>query len=151
MAYIDETYLQEALGTDKVARLCPSSDELDRVIEQAHAETQSALMIGGYSAAVPHTVYATVADCPSEIRLACYGAWLELAYGRNDLQLPDAFRAYVNKIEEIKAGRLEIRSVSKTTSRAVGGVSFTDSTDTTAAVENGSRPQVFNRKTLMGF
>lgn len=148
--YIDETYLQEALGTAKVAALCPTANELARVIEQAHAETQSALMIGGYAAAVPHTVYSAVSDCPSEIRLAAFGAWLELAYGRNDLQLPEAFRAYVRKLEEIKAGRLEIQSVAKTTSRAVGGVLFTDASETTS-VENGARPQVFNRKTMVGF
>lgn len=150
MAYIDETYLQEALGTDKVARLCPTPNELARVIEQAHAETQSALMIGGYSAAVPHTVYAAVSDCPSEIRLAAYGAWLELAYGRNDLQLPDAFRAYVQKLEEIKGGKLEIQGVDKVTSRAVGGVAFTEGS-TTVSVDDGSRPQVFNRRTLQGY
>lgn len=148
--YIDETYLQEALGTDKVARLCPTPGELDRVIEQATAETQSALMIGGYASAVPNTVYSTLADVPTEIRLAAFGAFLELAYGRNDLQLPDAFRAYVMKLEEIKAGKLEIASVSKTVARAVGGVLFTeDSADVT--VDNGSRPQVFNRRTLQGF
>jgi hypothetical protein len=148
--YIDETYLQEALGSAKVAALCPTPGELARVIEQAHAETQSALMIGGYSAAVPHTVYANVAACPSEIRLAAYGAWLELAYGRVDLALPDAFRAYVGKLEELKRGDLEIQGVSKTVSRAVGGVSFTDSSET-ANVSEGARPQVFNRKTLLGF
>lgn len=148
--YIDETYLQEALGTAKVAALCPTANELARVIEQAHAETQSALMIGGYAAAVPHTVYAAVSDCPSEIRLAAFGAWCELAYGRNDLQLPEAFRAYVRKLEEIKAGRLEIQSVAKTTSRAVGGVLFTDSSETTSVL-NGARPQVFNRKTMVGY
>lgn len=148
--YIDEEYLQEALGTTKVAALCPTANELARVIEQAHAETQSALMIGGYSAAVPHTVYVDVDSCPSEIRLAAFGAWLELAYGRNDLQFPEAYRAYVRKLEEIKAGRLEIASVSKNVARAVGGVSFTERSED-VTVDNGSRPQVFNRKTLQGY
>lgn len=148
--YIDETYLQEALGTAKVAALCPTANELARVIEQAHAETQSALMIGGYASAVPHTVYASVAAAPTEIRLAAFGAWLELAYGRNDLQLPEAYRAYVRKLEEIKAGKLEIQSVSKNTARAVGGVLFTESSES-VSVDNGSRPQIFNRKTMQGF
>lgn len=148
--YIDETYLQEALGATKVAKLCPTANELARVIEQAHAETQSALMIGGYSAAVPHTVYATVAACPTEIRLAAFGAWLELAYGRNDVQIPEAHQAYVRKLEEIKAGKLEIQSVSKTVSRAVGGIVATEWSDS-VTIESGSRPQVFNRKTMAGF
>lgn len=148
--YIDETYLQEALGTAKVAALCPTANELSRVIEQAHAETESALTIGGYSAAVPHTTYASVAACPDVISLAAFGAWLELAYGRNDLQLPEAYRAYVRKLEEIKAGRLEIPTVSKNTVRGVGGVTFTEASET-VAVDNGSRPQVFNRKTMVGY
>lgn len=148
--YIDETYLQEALGSTKLARLCPTANELARVIEQATAETQSALTIGGYASAVPATVYAALADVPTEIRLACYGAFLELAYGRNDLQLPDAYRAYVGKLEEIKAGKLEIASVSKAVARAVGGVLFT-ADDESTTIENGSRPQVFNRKTMVGY
>lgn len=147
MPYIDSAYLNDTIGAAKVAKLCPTAPELTAVIEQATSETRSALMQGGYSAAVPETVFATVGACPGEIKLAAFGAFLELAYGRRDLELPAAYRAYVNKIEELKRGTLEIQGVPKTTSRAVGGVAFTPSDETS----DRGRPQVFNRKTMRGY
>ena len=149
MPYIDSTYLNDALGSAKVTALCPTSGELDAVIEQATSEVRSALTMGGYSAAVPETVFATVGACPGEIKLAAFGAFLELAYGRKDLALPEAYRAYVAKIEQIKLGNLEIATIAKTTSRAVGGVSFTSNEE--VSENTRGRPQIFNRKTMAGF
>lgn len=143
--YIDESYLQNAIGSAKLAALCPTSDELAAVIAQAHAETETALQNAGYTGAVPHTTYATVAACPAAISLAAFGAFMELAYGRNDLELPAAYRAYAQKLDLIRTGRMEIPSVTKSVARAVGGVSFTESSSS-VTVSDGSRPQIFNRK-----
>jgi hypothetical protein len=148
MPYIDAPYLEQALGAAKVAALCPTTDELSAVIEQATAETRSALSIGGYYSAVPETAFATVSACPGEIKLAAFGAFLELAYGRRDLELPDSYRAYVQKIEQLKKGMLEMVGVERNVSRAPGGVSFTSNAQD---VTQGGRPQVFNRKTYLGY
>lgn len=148
MPYIDEAYLSAALGSTKVQALCPTTDELNAVIEQATAEVRSALSIGGYASAVPETVFATVGACPGEIKLAAFGAFVELAYGRNDLEVPASYRAYVQKIEQLKKGMLEMQGVTRNVARAPGGVSFTSASQD---VCQGGRPQVFNRKTYLGY
>lgn len=151
MAYLTQAYLEASLGTTKVAKLCPGTTgpDLATLIAQATAEVRSALSIGGYTGAIPETVYASnSANCPDEIRLAALGSFLELAYGANDLELPEAYRAYVLKVEELKAGKLEIANVTRNVARAVGGVSFTDSTSTVA---NGGRPAMFRREDMEDF
>lgn len=148
--YIDETYLQEMLTTAKVEALVPVSADLSRLIAAAHAETETALQLGGYTGAVPHTVYASVAACPPVISLAALGSFLELAYGRNDLELPENYRAYVRKLDDLRSGKIEIPSVTRSTRRAPGGVSFTESS-TDVTVDDGARPQVFSRKAMQGF
>ncbi len=148
MPYIDATYLNEALGDEKVTKLTAGNErQLTRMIKQATAATRSALSIGGYSGAIPETVYAAVSDCPEEISLACMGAFVELAYGANDLEIPEGYRGYIAMLEELKAGKMELATVTRNVARAVGGVSFTDSSSTS----DGGRPQVFGRKAMSGF
>jgi len=145
VAFLTSAYLQSALGTTKVSKLCPGTTGPDvvAVIDQATAEVEGALALGGYTGAYPSTVYASDAsDCPKLIKLAAFGAFLELAYGANDLELPQEYAAYVKKIEEIRAGKLEIPGVSaKSTARSIGGIA---STETTPGV-SGARPPVFPR------
>ena len=149
MPYLDETYLQEMLGTDEVAALRPTALMLARSIEGAEAETETALMNAGYQSAVPSTVYATVSACPKAIRLLAYGAWLELVYGAKNIELPAGFRAYVQKLDLVRTGKMELPGVdkggaSKDTTRGVGGVSFSDSSETS----DEGKPQIFSRTSM---
>ena len=151
MAYLTSDMLDDTLGAAKVASLAPSSDAIDALLDLATAEVESALSIGGYTGGIPSTVYAiTALDCPKIIRLATFGAWLELAYGRNDLEIPESFRAYVQKIEDIRSGKIEIPTLARSVARAVGGVAFSESSPD-VAIEDGARPQVFNRLTMRGY
>jgi len=157
VAYLTTTILQEALGTSKVTSLTGGhANQLARLVTMATAETRSALSIGGYASAVPETIYAADAsDCPGEIQLAAIGAWIEIAYGVNDLDVPQQFNAYIAKLEELKAGKLEIATVARNTVRAVGGVSFSTSSPTLDASDgNGgtqSRKQIFGRGPMSGY
>lgn len=148
--YIDEAYLQKAFGTDEVAALCPSADELSITIELAEAEVESALLMGGYSSAVPASVYASTAAVPKVVKLATYGAWLELAHLRRRKELPETAKRYTSKIGDIRTGALEIPGVPKNVSRAVGGVTATESSSDVSE-SDGSRPPVFDRETMEGY
>lgn len=151
MAYLTSTHLDDVLGSAKVAALAPSAGAISALIDLATAEVESALSIGGYTGAIPATVYASDgANAPKIIRLATFGAWLELAYGRNDLEIPESYRAYIQKIEDIRSGKIEIPTVARATARAVGGVAFTESS-TDVSIDDGSRPGVFNRRTMQGY
>lgn len=146
MPYITETYVNEAFGADEVAALCPSPAELARVIEMAEAETETALLNGGYPNAVPSSVYATLDDCPKAIRLLAYGAFIEAAHGRKRVPIPTDYLEYVRKLDLVRSGRMQLPGVDKggtdkDVTRVPGGIA---STETSPSVE-GSRPPVFDR------
>lgn len=156
--YLTEAYLQEAFGALEVAALCPASgatsaaDVLARVIQQATAETETALQNGGYASAVPASIYTSLAaadgtaptstQCPAAISLLAFGAWIELAHGRRTIQIPEQYAAYVRKLDQVRSGRMELPGITKSVSRTVGGVSSTDTTSDSC----NSRPQIFGRK-----
>lgn len=148
--YLTKAYLEKAYGATQVAALCATDDEIDTTIELAESEVESALEMGGYSNAVPASVYAAIGDVPKIVKLAAYGAWLELAHLRNGIQLPNEAQAYVRKIEDIRSGKLELPGLSKDTERAVGGIAVTESS-TSIEVSDGSRPQIFSRSGMDGY
>lgn len=156
MAYLTATVLNEAIGTTKVTALTGGNvNQLTRLIALATAEVRSALSLGGYTGAIPETVYAADAStCPDEIKLAAMGSFVELAYGANDLDIPEGYRAYIAKVDELKKGLLELQGVTRNAARAVGGIGFTVSSgaaDDSSAVNSGSRPAVFARKGMVTF
>lgn len=153
MAYITETILDEALGADVVAELTGSdADTLARLIDYASARVRAALVIGGYTAAVPETVYLTDAsDCPNEIVELASRVWKRIAYTRRDLSIPeDQIREIDAELADIRDGRVEIKGAPRSTSRGTGGISKTE-TSTSVTLANGSRPQVFSRSRMTGW
>lgn len=156
--YLTEAWLQAIYGTDEVAARCPTAASMERSIDMAEAEVETALLNGGYPGAVPSTVYTslpaagvapTSVQCPKAITLLAFGAWLELVHGINGIELPPQFAAYVQKLDLLRNGKIELPGltkggVDKDTTRAVGGVSFTDSSTTS---EDG-RPAIFTRRSF---
>lgn len=153
MAYVTETILEEAHGVAEVAELTGSdADTLARLIDYASARVRSALQIGGYTAAVPETVYASNAsDCPNEIVELTSRVWKRIAYTRRDLSIPeDQIREIDAELADIREGRVEIKGVARATTRGTGGISKTE-TSTSVTLANGSRPQVFSRSRMTGW
>lgn len=152
MAYLTETILEETHGADEVAALTGSdADTLARLIGHATARVRAALVIGGYTAAVPETVYLSDAsDCPGEIvELAC-AVWKRIAYTRRDLSIP------TDQVEELDAllaafrdGRVEIKGLARATARAPGGITVSDA-DLDSTAER-ARPQIFSRRRMTGW
>jgi hypothetical protein len=152
MAYITQSILEAEHGSDKVSALVGgSSATLQRLIEDASARVRSALVIGGYSAATPESVYAADAsDCPREIVSLAARVWKALAYARQDLSIPeDQLRAIDVELADIREGRVEISGVSRVTGRAPGGLLVSDA-DITSSSER-ARPQVFSRARMSGW
>lgn len=145
MAYLSETILSRTIGASKLDDLTDAGDAdvLAQLIELATADVESALQVGGYASCVPSTVYASDAsDCPSVIKLATIGAFMQLAYGRNDLEIPEAFRTYLGKLAALRNGEIEIAGASVDTSRAVGGIVSSDTTSTSV----DAKPPVFTKR-----
>jgi hypothetical protein len=156
VAYITQTIVEADLGADVIARLTRgSSAKLARFIAAAEARVASALQIGGYTAAVPSTVYASNAsDCPSEItELACR-VFKRIAYERGaDLSIPeDQIKALDEELAELRDGRTEIKGLARSVSRAPGGITATDGDPASASTSDPRwRPQVFARSRMTGF
>lgn len=149
MAYIDATFLQNAFGSANVTALTATSGERDLLITLAQGEVYSALYNAGYQTdAAPDDFAADGSDCPDTIRLAALGAWLELAHLRKRKELPETARIYTARVELLRDGRMEVPGLTKTTTRAVGGVVRPD---VTSEVSDGGRPAVFSRKKMDGY
>lgn len=148
MAYIDASYLNDILGSSNVTSLCPTTAERDAVIAAADAEVYGALYAAGYqSGYAPADL--TPATTPELVKLASFGAWLEIASLRNRKELPEAARRYTGKIDAISKGEtFEVPGWTKTTTRAIGGVIKTDVTSTQAA---GGRAAVFDGTEMDGW
>jgi hypothetical protein len=142
--FIDSTYLGAAYGSAQRDALCPSGTELAQVIAQAEANVEAALVVGGYTR---RRSSSTVDLTPEVVKNACFGQWLRLAHGRNGLDLPSAYWESVNLLAMIRDGSLEIDGETKNATRAVGGVSFTNSSDTS----DSGRPQIFSRSKMIGY
>lgn len=153
--YLTEAWLEDIYGADEVAARCPTSASLSRSIDMAEAEVETALLNGGYPNAVPSTVYTALpaagvapaaGECPKAITLLAFGAWLELVHGINGIELPAQFAAYVQKLDLVRNGKMELPGVTKggvekDTTRAVGGMAFTDS----SATSDEGKPAIFDR------
>lgn len=146
MAYIDATFLDEAFGAANVTALCPTAAERDRVIALADGEVYTALYNAGYqTAAAPGDV--TPATTDADVQRLSFGIWLNIAHLRNRKELPPEARVYTDLLASVRDGSYELPGLTKTTSRAVGGVSTTNVSPTSA---NG-RPPIFDRKHMTGY
>lgn len=150
MAYLTSAIVEDEIGADKADALTGgSSDTMARLIAVASARVRAALVIGGYTAAVPETVYASDAsDCPEEITDLAMRMWLRVAYARRDLSIPEDQVELADQIlADVREGRIEIKGVSRATSRAPGGITVSD----TSTTSTSGRPQVFSRSRMAGF
>lgn len=145
--YLTQAYLESVFTADQVAALCPLSADVTTTIELAEAATEAALGVAGYTAAIPASTYSAIDDVPKQIKLAAVGAWLELAYGRNVKEIPEALKFYPGYLGKLESGSLQVEGVAKTGAAQVGG---TTATDTAGEVADGARPAIFDRQTLRG-
>lgn len=143
MAYLDSTYLNDALGSAVVTALCPSSDVLSRVIAQASAKVDAALKMGGYEL----TSAEPIANVPEIVKLAAMGQFVKLAYGRHGRVPPEAYSEDINLLAGFRDGTIEITGFTQSTVRAVGGHTFSDTSETS----DTGKPLVFRRDRMRGF
>lgn len=156
MAYITQTIVEADLGADVIARLTRgSASKLARFIAAAEARVATALQIGGYTAAVPSTVYnSTASDCPAAITEIALRVFKRIAYERGaDLSIPaDQIKALDDELAELRDGRVEIKGLARSVSRAPGGITATDGDpESTSTSDPRWRPQVFARSRMTGF
>ena len=132
MAYIDTTYVDNAISQALRQKLTPDTASFNQLVSMAEAEINSALKSAGYPAPITGTA-------PDDVKLATFGAFLRLAYGRAQLDPPLRYAPILDAGAQIRAGTYPILSMTPSAAAGVGGVTFTESD---ARLET-SAPQVF--------
>lgn len=140
-AYIDTTFVDRHIGQD--ARLALFDDgagyeaaTLTALINTASAILKAALQNAGYSPGD-----STTSDL---VKIATFGQFVLMAYGRKGLKVPDQFATSVALAEGIRSGAVPVPDTDPSTRDGVGGVLFTDSSDTTST----GKPAIFSRDNL---
>lgn len=138
--HISKTELETALGANAVAGLSDSSDAtIDDLIEMASALVDSALLNAGYTP--PETTKADPTEAVSLLKMATIGAVVDLLWGRKGLDAPKGLNVFGATFNELYAGNLKIPGMDPSASGGVGGVDFSDSSNTSA----DGRPQIFGK------
>lgn len=151
VAYLTQAILEEEHGANLVERLTRPTGKLARTIKSATARVESALQIGGYTAAVPASVYAANAsDCPEQIVELALRVWKRIAYTGSDLSIPDdQIRALDQELADVENGKLEIKGLARSVSRAPGGITASDGDPRSTSAS--ARKQVFGRVRMGGY
>lgn len=135
-AYIDETYVENAIGADEQTAMATGS-ALTQLISAASATVAAVFFKAGHTSI-------TATDF---VKVCTMGALLPMLYSRKGIAIPDDFKmAYVGPLEflidSVGKGNIPDPGQTVTARDAIGGSKFTisdpDSTDTDA------RPNVFN-------
>jgi hypothetical protein len=120
MAYIDTTYVDNALTSAVRLKLAPDSTVFDQLVAMAEARVNSALEHAGYQAPI-------VGTASNDVKLATYGVFLKLAYARAQLDPPDRDEWLLSLADAIREGTYPVVGVTPSPSAGVGGVLFTES------------------------
>ena len=155
--YLDTSYVDAYLGSGVRAALFTdnggsySSTHFNTVCKAATSVVEAALRNSGYSP--PSATVANSSTVAEYVRLATFGAFVDLAYNRSEhnLALPQewdehpakrAFRAIIDGDANL--------DLTLTVSGAIGGFAFsTTSTDTSS--QDGGRHHTFSRKNMAGY
>lgn len=142
MAYIDETYIDNLCDTNVVDAFftdigagAVNSTALTQAIATAASLVKSALRNAGYT---PPGDSDTI---PEIVKTATFGAFVKIMYGRKQLEVPEQYADVVSLLERIRKGDEDIDGLSLDEAAAVGGVSFSDHSDTSTS----GRPPIFDR------
>ena len=152
MAYVTGSLLEDAYGVEEVYALTGGSlSTLASLINDASAEVRQALMIGGYTAAVPESVYlADASNCPAEIRSLATRVWKRLAYARRDLSIPeDQVQNLNDMLLRVQNGEFEVKGLSRDVTRAPGGI--TASISDPSSSDESAKPRIFSRPRMRGY
>jgi hypothetical protein len=156
--YLDTGYVDAYLGTSVRAALFTdsssgvySSTNFNTVAKGASAIIETALRKSGYTP--PTATVGTVSSVDEFIKLATYGAFIELAYNRPEhrLKLPENWDSSNPKLayEAILNGDADV-DLPVNTETAISGIAFSEQSEDITS-EDGSRSHTFSRKNMAGY
>lgn len=141
MAYIDNTYIENAIGNAEHTALFTDSGTLNtaartQLIASADARISDALAQAGYAPPAT-TTNVTIRD-------GSLGVYIRLAYGRKGATVPEQFATITSLEERIGNGDLPVYGLDPSAIGAVGGSKFSESSSSVT----GNRAPIFTRDNL---
>lgn len=146
MAWVDSTYLGNALGTSLRDALFPSSDVIDQYELTARATVCSVMQYAGYAAPSVTLTSGTVTSGFLQkllVAIMCRDA----AAIRKGITLPSAVSEGLVMLDQVYQRKLPIPGLEPEAEHGYGGVRFSP----TSASATGARPQIMSRDALTKF
>lgn len=148
MAWVDATYLNNAIGTANVSALSLTGSVLTQYELDARSEVVSVIQYAGYSAPGP-TMSTAASVSNAFLRSLCAGVILQKAYAyrkgiRMSPEVADAITRASAKLDAIYQKRLPVPGLTPSTRAGYGGSQFSPTTG------DDGRPAVFSRAGLRG-
>jgi hypothetical protein len=119
VAFIDQTYVNNAITSAVRAKVAPTDDIFDQYEAQARAIVQAAAEIAGIALGDTTT--------SERVKFVTLGQWVILAYGlQKGLAIHPSIQTSINMLKAVEAGRLSLGDAS--TRDGTGGVKFSNTT-----------------------
>ena len=135
MAWIDTTYVANAITSTVQTVVAPTGDVFDQLEAQARARVKEAASVAGYS--LPDTTSS------AQLKDLCLGVFIVLAYAqRKGLRVPEQYRDTFYRLDMIANGKAKLVDYVPSSRDGIGGSSFSATSGT------NSRPQQFSRGKL---
>jgi hypothetical protein len=155
--YLDTTYVDAYLGASVRAALFTdeggaySSTNFNTVAKAATSLVETALRNSGYT--VPSATVSTCSTVAEYVRLAAFGAFVDLAYNRAEkrLKIPQDWNTHPAKTayRAIIDGDANL-DLTLSVVGAIGGFTFSITDDDTSS-SDGGRHHTFSRKNMSGY
>lgn len=135
MAFIDTTYVDNAIGTATRLALAPTTAAFTQYEGQARSKVVATAAVAGYSLGT--------ASSNDLVRLLTMGQWYFFAGGmRKGLEVPPAIADAIDMLDQLRGGQLPIPGLSPSARDGVSGVAFSATTGA------DGRPQYFSRRAM---
>jgi hypothetical protein len=154
VAYIDSDFVNALLEPALVTALFTDSGtyqtaRFNTALAYADGMVRAALKSAGYTPPTSAELATLLASSDEDqvgegntLRAAAFGAFLKHAVGRKPpLKIPEAYREDIGLVARIQKGDIPFEHLSITERDAVGGVDFTDSSETS----DDGIPRLFSR------
>lgn len=133
MAYIDTTYVDNAIGSDVRSAVAPTTAAFNQFEAAARARIKEAASGAGYTLGDTTT--------SAQVQDLTLGVFIILSYSQTKgITVPPEFRDTFYRLDDIRTGKAKLIDYTPSSRDGVGGATFSATSGTSG------RPQVFDRK-----
>jgi hypothetical protein len=143
MAWIDQTYVSNLIGSDTRAAVAPSTAVFNQFEASARVKVIAVLQHAGYAS--PGSALTTGIDSTHFLRMLCAAQWCREAFGnRKGVKFPPAITDAFDLLSAVYEKKIPVPGMQPSASGGYGGSRFS------SVSGSSGRPQQFSRSKLTG-